>query len=139
MRNFFIKIISSINRFMYGRYKGDELNTFLLIIYFFVWILSVILNFYLLQILNIFIMIWFFYRAFSKNIYARQKELTKYFNIKNKIKSFIAFKKEKYQNRKTHLYFKCKKCNANSSWKHSRAQLGVWSFASLCHWVKREP
>ena len=98
---------------MYGRYKGDELNRFLSFLYLFIWLLSFLPHLRFLQILNTIIIIYVLYRAFSKNFYARQKELNKYLKIKNKIKSYFALKNQKRQNKKTHLYFKCKNCKAN--------------------------
>ena len=113
MRYYLNKLIYSINEFMYGRYKGDELNRFLTIVYLIFWVLSFLPYLRFLMLLNSLIFIYIIYRAFSKNIYARRKELDKYFQIKNKFKSNIALNKQKHINRKTHLYFKCKNCKAN--------------------------
>ena len=98
---------------MYRRYKGDEFNRFLAIVYLIFWILSAFpyLRFFL--VLNTAILSYIFYRAFSKNFYARRQELNRYLKIKNRIKSELILKKQKYQNRKTHLYFKCSNCKAN--------------------------
>lgn len=98
---------------MYGRYKGDEFNRFLMIIYFIFWILSIFPYLHFLQIVNTLILIFVLYRSFSKNIYARQNELNNYLKIKNKIKAYFNFNKEKRQNKKTYLYFKCANCKAN--------------------------
>ncbi len=113
MRYYLNKLIYSINQFMYGRYKGDELNRFLILLYFIIWLLSFFPYLYFLQILNTAIFIFVLFRAFSKNIYARQKELNAYLKIKNKFNSKISLFKEKRKNRKTHIYFKCKNCKAN--------------------------
>lgn len=113
MRYYLNKLIYSINQFMYGRYKGDELNRFLILLYFIIWLLSFFPYLYFLQILNTAILVFVLFRAFSKNIYARKKELNAYLKIKNKFKSKITLFKEKHQNRKTHIYFKCKNCKAN--------------------------
>ena len=116
MRYYLNKLINSLNRFMYGRYKGDELNRFLIIVYFVFYILSFIpIPFFLeiFQLLSTFVFVIVIFRALSKNIYARQQEFYKYLNLKNKIKSSINLQKQKQQNRKTHLYFKCKNCKAN--------------------------
>ena len=113
MRYYLNKLIFSINEFMYGRYKGDELNRFLAIVYLIIWVISFFPYLRFLQLINTLIFILIFYRAFSKNIYARQKELNSYLKIKNKIKSQINFTKQKHKNRKTHLYFKCSNCKSN--------------------------
>lgn len=113
MRYYLNKLIFSINEFMYGRYKGDELNRFLAIVYLIIWVISFFPYLRFLQLINTLIFILIFYRAFSKNIYARQKELNSYLKIKNKIKTQINFTKQKHKNRKTHLYFKCSNCKSN--------------------------
>ena len=113
MRYYLNKLIYTINNFMYRRYKGDEFNRFLAIVYLIFLILSAFpyLRFFL--VLNTAILSYIFYRAFSKNFYARRQELNRYLKIKNRIKSELILKKQKYQNRKTHLYFKCSNCKAN--------------------------
>lgn len=113
MRYYLNKLIYSINKFMYGRYKGDEFNRFLTIMYLALWALSFLPYLGFLHFVNTFILIYVLFRAFSKNIFARQKELNSYLKIKNKIESQISLNKQKFQNRKTHLYFKCKNCKAN--------------------------
>ena len=113
MSFYFNKLLCFINKFMYGRYKGDEFNRFLMIIYLIFWILSIFPYLRFLQIINTLILIFILYRSFSKNIYARQKELNNYLKIKNKIKAYFNFNKQKHQNKKTHLYFKCTNCKAN--------------------------
>ncbi len=116
MRYYLNKLINSLNRFMYGRYKGDELNRFLIIVYFVFYILSFIpIPFFLgfFQLLSTLIFVLILFRALSKNIYSRQQELYKYLNLKNKVKSSINLQKQKQQYRKTHLYFKCRNCKAN--------------------------
>ena len=90
MRYYLNKLINSLNRFMYGRYKGDELNRFLIIVYFVFYILSFIpIPFFLgfFQLLSTLIFVLILFRALSKNIYSRQQELYKYLNLKNKVKS----------------------------------------------------
>lgn len=125
MRYYLNKLLYSINSFMYGRYKGDELNRFLLILYFVFWILSFLPFLRFLQLVNTAILIYALFRAFSKNIYARQKELNRYLKIKNKIKSKIALSKQKHQNKKTHLYFKCNNCKANLRVPKGRGKIEV--------------
>ena len=113
MRYYLNKLIYKINEFMYDRYKGDELNRFLTIVYLVFWVLSFMPYLRFFMLINIIIFILIFYRALSKNIYARRKELNNYLKLKNKIKSQINLNKQKHKNRKTHLYFKCTNCKAN--------------------------
>ena len=125
MRYYLNKFIYSVNSFMYGRYKGDEFNRFLIILYCIIWLLSLITKLRFLQFINILILFYALFRTFSKNIYARQKEINYYLKIKNKIKSQTALNKQKRQNRKTHLYFKCNNCKANLRVPKGRGKIEV--------------
>ena len=51
------------------------------------------------------------FRMLSRNVYARQKELRGYERITAKPRQFFKLQKNKWQDRKTHRYFRCK-CGA---------------------------
>ena len=100
-------------RFMYGRYGGDTLNKVLIWVYA-IWIilLSVIMVFVDSIWLSLFywisslaLMFWIFFRMFSRNIYARRKENERFCG-------FFKLRKNKFRDRKTHVYRKCPKCKA---------------------------
>ena len=83
---------------MYGRYgfgygAADKLNYFLIGSYFFLIILSFILSLFgvpkavstVIYILGYAVMIWLFFRMFSKNIAARQAENRRFLKIWNTV------------------------------------------------------
>lgn len=113
MYNIFNRLINIINNFMYGRYGTDELNKTLIALCFVFWVLSFFTFLGLFRVIYLAVLIIICFRSFSKNIYARQKELQKYLKIKNKFINAFSLNKQKFQNRKTHKYFKCEKCRAN--------------------------
>ncbi|MBQ5824488.1 MAG: hypothetical protein IIW48_06730 [Clostridia bacterium] len=104
--------VLKLNRFMQGRYGIDEISYCLLAISF------------ILMIISRFDKLWFFYfpalvplvlsiiRALSKNITARISEREKFLKAAEPIKAFIKLQRNKIRDRKTHKYFKCKKCNS---------------------------
>ena len=51
------------------------------------------------------IFIWSFYRTMSRNIYKRRKENERFCG-------FFKLRKNKFRDRKTHVYRKCPKCKA---------------------------
>lgn len=110
---FFQRLLYKLNSFMYGRYGSDELNRFLLIVSLVIWFLSFFPYMYFLGVFALAIILWTNIRMFSRNYYARRKELDFYLKYKNKIKSSFSLKKQKFQNRKTHKYYKCENCKAN--------------------------
>ena len=107
------KFKNKLYRFMYGRYGTDTLNKVLLWVYV-IWILifSVVSLFVssvwlsLLYYVSITAMAgWMFFRIFSRNIPARRKENEAFCN-------FFKLRRNKFRDRKTHVYRKCNNCKA---------------------------
>jgi len=96
-------------RFMVGRYGNDNFNQFLCGLAFFLVILSMFKVPYV-YIAGILILVYSYYRMFSRNIYQRQKEngiYLKYtYKVRTKINSFIRECKQ----RKTHHIYRCPNC-----------------------------
>lgn len=109
MRNWIIKMAEKYRIFMYGRYGYDEFSRFLSI---FALVLVLVANFFpVLSYLGLAVIIYFVYRTYSKNIPARMREREKFLRIKKKISQFFKRTKNRFKERKTHKYFKCRKCN----------------------------
>ena len=108
------KIKNALYRFMYGRYGTDKLNTVLL------WTYAVLVIAYMIVFLfveeNPFIYICYLliswaligiviFRTMSRNIAKRRAE-------NQKFTGFFKLWKNKWRDRKTHVYRKCKRCRA---------------------------
>ncbi len=92
-------------KFMSCRYGVDELYKVSMYLYFILLIINTFINSQIISIIELLIIFSMFYRAFSKDIYRRQKENQKYLELKRKIFN---------RNKKTHsdyLYKKCHKCH----------------------------
>ena len=107
------KFKNRLYRFMYGRYGGDTLNKVLIWVYA-IWIIlcSVVsifndsVWFTLLYWLSTFgLVFWIFFRMFSRNITARRKE-------NDRFCGFFKLRRNKFKDRKTHVYRKCPHCKA---------------------------
>ncbi len=113
------KFKNKLQRFFYGRYGGDTLNNVLLGVYLFIVIayfigslfippealrtkLALSLCYYLLTI-SLFILI--FYRMLSRNVIKRRRENERFCG-------FFRLRKNKFRDRKTHVYRKCPQCRA---------------------------
>lgn len=112
MRRFFHRMGERMARMMYGRYGNDALNNFLLVAALILLLLAYLPYMGVCVLLAAGIMIWSNVRCFSRNIGKRQRELMKYLSIRNRIKGFFGLRKKMWRERKTHCYFKCKKCKA---------------------------
>ena len=95
---------------VYGRYGYDELSKLLSIVSLVLLIFSFLLPILLLPAWGL--MLWCTYRAFSKKIEKRRKERDVYLRFLGKRKKKSLLRKNKKRDRKTHRFFKCKKCKA---------------------------
>lgn len=109
MRGFFQRFNNTVQRFMCGRYGIDQLGTFSLTAGMVLAILSLFRPLVWLGIPTFAIIIWSYYRCFSKNFAKRQSELSKFWSIRNRVRDKLAFWKTKTQD-KTHRYYRCKTC-----------------------------
>lgn len=116
MKNFFGSLALKFRQFMIGRYGIDRVWTVLMIAYIIDIIAANILfrlskiSYYAMSALGAFIIIFALYRVFSKNIEARRNEYNNWMKAEWKIKSFFRLGKERFAQRKTHKFVKCKKC-----------------------------
>lgn len=107
------KFTNKLSRFFYGRYGGDTLNKFLTAVYV-IWIIAfAIVDIFVGSIaftvcgwaITVALFIWTTFRMMSRNIYARRRENEKFCG-------FFKLKRNKFRDRKTHVYRKCKSCKA---------------------------
>ena len=101
-------------KFMYGRYGSDKLNRCLLWLYvglvllrmiIFVFVDEPIIVTLLYYVLSISLFVTIIYRMFSRNIAKRRRENERFLG-------FLRLLKNKFKDRKTHVYRKCPKCRA---------------------------
>lgn len=107
------KFKNKLYSFMYGRYGSDKLNQVLLITYVVILFVYSVLSFFISSVwfdlavwlVSISFVVTIFYRMFSRNIAKRRKENEKFCG-------FFRLRKNKFKDRKTHVYRKCPKCGA---------------------------
>ena len=96
-------------RFMIGRYGNDNLNRFLTAIS----IVCLVLSFFgprIFYLLAIAILVYVYFRMFSRNIYKRTMENNLYMRYEYKIKQYFATLKRDMNQRKTHHIYRCPSC-----------------------------
>lgn len=72
-------IRNAIQRFMYGRYGGDQLNVFLLVLYLIFYFISIWTNFLPLYWLSLVVIVWGLFRMLSRNLPRRRAENAKFY------------------------------------------------------------
>ena len=105
-----MELKEKLMRFMYGRYGVDSLGKFTLIVGLISILLSGWLNSLVLSLVSWFLIIYAYFRMFSKNIYKRSAENQWYLNKTYKIRCFFARQKNEMAQRKTHHIYKCPAC-----------------------------
>ncbi len=116
MKKFITKMGYKFQRFMQGRYATDELWRALIIFYLITIIAASIVrrfsavSYWALYILSIVIIVFALYRVFSKNIEMRRYENQKWLKFTGGIKQKFKLSKNKWAQRKTHKFVKCKNC-----------------------------
>ena len=111
------KLKNAIYRFMYGRYGSDTLNKVLLGVYLAIVIVYSVVSMFITNqslaytlwlcysIINIALVFWIVFRMFSRNIQKRRKENERFCG-------FFKLRRNKFRDRKTHIYRKCPQCKA---------------------------
>ncbi len=105
------KFKSWLYRFMYGRYGTDTLNKVLLFVYLGVVILYTVLSFFISDavlafayfLVTLALVVTIFWRTFSRKIDKRRRENEKFCG-------FFRLRRNKFRDRKTHIYRKCPSC-----------------------------
>ena len=98
-----------LQRFMWGRYGNDQLNKFLLGAALVCMVLSMfrVPGAYLLALA---LLIYCYFRMFSKNTYKRAAENQWYLNKTYKMRTAIQKQKWEWQQRKEYHIYKCPNC-----------------------------
>ena len=99
-----------MQQFMVGRYGNDEFTLFLLIASLVFTFLGNFRHLRFLYFIGIAIIGYSFFRILSKNYEARRKELNWYLRWSEKPKAELKLLGNRFRDRKTHCYFKCKDC-----------------------------
>ena len=97
-------------QFMIGRYGTDGLNQFLSIASLVVLLIAIISRVNLFTYLGAALLIFFYYRTFSRNISKRTEENYKFYTLKDRVDNKFKGWKEQWANRKVYHYYRCPQC-----------------------------
>lgn len=95
-----------IRRWMYGRYGVDNMSKTMIYVALGLCILSIFMFRGLFYFVSMGLMIYAYYRAFSRNIQKRYAELQRYEKWKKSVKNFP----KTMAMRKTHHIYRCPNC-----------------------------
>ena len=109
--------------FMRGRYGVDQLSFAILVLYFIVTMIGMIMQNSMITYLSTILIIWCWFRILSRKTYKRSAENTLYLQKTYPIRMWFRKKKNRFQDRKTHKYYKCPVVNRNYGYQKVRAKL----------------
>ncbi len=98
-------------RFMAGRNGNDQFNVFLIVCSLALILLSAILRGKLF-LLVIALLVYIYFRMFSRNVYKRQEENGRFLRAKYKVSSRFRLLGERWKQRRDYKFFVCPSCRA---------------------------
>ena len=96
---------------MIGRYGTDGLNQFLSIASIVLLLISLLTRFSLFTWLGVALLVFCYYRTFSRNISKRTEENYRYYAVKDRIRNKFSGLKDQWDNRKVYHYYRCPQCH----------------------------
>lgn len=99
-----------LQKFMIGRYGVDAFGKFLLGTVVVLWVINLFANSRFLYSWALLLMVYAYFRMFSKNTTKRYQENVKYLQLKNKLVSRVKSEKSQLKERKTHHIYRCPTC-----------------------------
>lgn len=105
-----MRLRERLQRFMYGRYGMDGFGNFLLWGAIVLMLLSGLFRIPLLNTLSLAVLVYGYFRIFSRNTQKRYQENCTYYRYITMVKDFFKKQKSYMQQRKTHHIYKCPQC-----------------------------
>ena len=102
-------------RFMAGRNGNDQLNRFLLVVDIVLIVLATVWRSAsgVLYPFVLALLVYIYFRMFSRNVYKRREENGKYIRLKYKVDAALRLRKERWVQRKDYKFFTCPSCRTS--------------------------
>ena len=98
-----------MSRFMAGRYGGDQLNLFLIVLYLVFYVIFLFTRLLVLELLGTVVLVVSLFRSLSRNIERRRAENAHFLQIVRPVwRRWTGFRARAHD--KEHRYFKCPNC-----------------------------
>lgn len=112
-------------RFMQGRYGVDAFSKFILGLAFAFIILSMLFTGGFFSFLSTLLLIYCYFRIFSKNISKRYQENMVYLKYQNKVLSKFRKTQSEMKQRKTHHIYRCPSCKQKIRVPKGRGKIAI--------------
>ena len=111
-------------RFMSGRYGNDQLSSFLCIFSLICLLLGMFLS-GILYYIGLALLIWCYFRMFSRNTRKRYAENLKFLQLKGHVTGWFAARKVRFSQRSTYRYFRCPNCHQEIRVPKGRGRISI--------------
>lgn len=105
-----MKFKERLQRFMYGRYGMDGLGKFVSWTSIILLLCSMLFGIDVLYFVSVALLVWCYFRMFSRNVQKRYQENCVYYRYVNIVKDFFKRQKSYMKQSKTHHIYKCPQC-----------------------------
>ena len=113
-----------LQRFMMGRYGNDHFNRFLMIVAMVCLVISFV-GPNLFYTIGLLVMIYAYYRMFSRQIYKRAAENQKYLQKEMKVRGLLQRKKNEFSQLKDFHIYKCPQCKQKIRVPRGRGKIAI--------------
>ena len=119
-----------LRRVMAGRYGNDQLGNFLFVVYLLFFVLQFVFRGTMISLVLIlfsyFMIVLYFFRCFSRNIYKRQMENQKFLKAWNPVKNYFKFWRLRIKERSgTKKLYRCPKCHQTIRVPKGRGKIAI--------------
>ena len=119
-----------LRRVMAGRYGNDQLGNFLFAVYLLLFILQLVLRTTVISticiLISYLVIILYFFRCLSRNIYKRQMENQKFLKAWNPVKNYFKFCRLRMKERSgTKKLYRCPKCHQTIRVPKGRGKIAI--------------
>ena len=102
--------VQKLMRFMYGRNGYDRICRAAMVLCIVLAVVNIFINSWIIMVIEAAVLAYAIFRVLSKNIYRRRAEDAKYAKFENAIARPFKLMRNKWRDRKTHIYRKCPSC-----------------------------
>ena len=109
---YYLQLKEKYDKLMEGRHGVDSLSRDMLLLWFVVGFLNGFFRSRIVSLVSLLLPLLALLRVFSTNSVKREIENRKYLGIRKSTVDFFKLSKRKFNERKTHKYYKCSNCSA---------------------------
>lgn len=137
MRGFFQRMKLGFQRFMQGRNGMDELGQAINMVVLVLLLISIFTRWNVLYFIAIGLMIYMYFRVFSKNTPKRYAENQKFRNLRYDMAIKKNNKKKEWQQRKIYRFYRCPMCRQKVRVPKGRGKICITCPKCKAEFVKR--